>query len=90
MGDDVIHSCFQWNPSETECFSYSVIPKYIYSVRARHFSRLKNVTASYGDHPTFCTMHIIVYVFLLLVYVFLLLSMYSYCCLCILRRGYPD
>jgi len=23
-------------------------------------------------------------------YVFLSFSMYSYCCLCILRRGYPD
>jgi hypothetical protein len=32
---------------------------------------------------------IVVYLFSLLV-VFLSLSMYSYCCLCILRRGYPD
>ena len=31
----------------------------------------------------------VVYVFLLFVHVFLLLSMYAYCCLCILRRGYP-
>ena len=33
---------------------------------------------------------LLVYVFLLLVYVFLSLSMYSYCCLCIPKRGYPD
>ena len=33
---------------------------------------------------------IVVYVVLLFVHVFLLLSMYTYCCLCILRRGYPD
>jgi hypothetical protein len=33
---------------------------------------------------------IVVYVFLLFVHVFLLLSMYTYCCLPILRRGYPD
>jgi len=26
----------------------------------------------------------------MLVYVILSLSMYSYCCLCILRLGYPD
>ena len=31
-----------------------------------------------------------VYVFLLFVHVFLSLSMYTYCCPCILRRGYPD
>jgi hypothetical protein len=31
-----------------------------------------------------------VHVFLLFVHVFLTLSMYTYCCLCILRRGYPD
>ena len=33
---------------------------------------------------------IVVYVFLVFVHVFLLLSMYTYCCLRILRRGYPD
>ena len=33
---------------------------------------------------------IVVYVFLLFVHVFLLLSMYTYCWLRILRRGYPD
>jgi hypothetical protein len=33
---------------------------------------------------------IVVYVFLLFVHVFLSLSMYTYCCLRILRRGYPD
>jgi len=33
---------------------------------------------------------IVVYVFLLFVHVFLSLSMYTYCCPCILRRGYPD
>jgi len=33
---------------------------------------------------------LLVYVFLLLVHVFLSLYMYSYCCLRILRRGYPD
>ena len=32
----------------------------------------------------------VVYVFLLFVHVFLLLSMYTYCCPRILRRGYPD
>ena len=32
----------------------------------------------------------VVYVFLLFFHVFLLLSMYTYCCLRILRRGYPD
>jgi hypothetical protein len=33
---------------------------------------------------------IVVYVFLLFVRVYLLLSMYTYCCLRILRHGYPD
>jgi len=33
---------------------------------------------------------IVVYVFLLFVHVFLSLSMYTDCCLCILRRDYPD
>jgi hypothetical protein len=33
---------------------------------------------------------IVVYVFLLFVHVFLSFSMYTYCCLRILRRGYPD
>ena len=32
----------------------------------------------------------VVYEFLLFVHVFLLFSMYTYCCLRILRRGYPD
>ena len=34
--------------------------------------------------------NIVVYVFLFFVRVFLLLSMYTYCCLRILRLGYPD
>ena len=43
--------------------------------------------------PVYCKrlcIIIVVYVFLLFVHVFLLLSMYTYCCLRILRRGYPD
>ena len=52
---------------------------------ARPGRKQATVTEDFEFHISY-----VVYVFLLFVHVFLSLSMYTYCCLCILRRGYPD
>jgi hypothetical protein len=55
----------------------------ISAINAKNWWWGKNSGATVAIYPI-C---IVVYVFLLFVHVFLLLSMYTYCCLRILRRG---